>query len=408
MDASPKMAERVVIIGNGMAGVRTLEEILARAPGRFDITVFGAEQHPAYNRIMLSSVLAGEKHFPDIVTHPADWYSSRGVDLRLGEKVIAVDCAARRVIAAGGECIAYDRLILATGSHPVMPPLAGSDLPGVVSFRDAVDVERMVAAAGRGGRAVVIGGGLLGLEAASGLRARFMQVTVVHLNSHLMERQLDAEAAGLLRRALEQRGIGIVTDAETQAILGADRVTGVRLKSGQDLPADLVVMAIGVRPNADIARAAGLHVERGIVVDDHMRSSDPNIFAVGECVQHRGACHGLVAPLYDMAAVLAGTLAGDANGYVPAATATRLKVTGIELFSAGDFASAEGREDIVLRDHGRNVYRRLVLQDDRLIGAVLYGDTADGAFFFDLIQSGADTASFRDALIFGPAMPAAA
>jgi nitrite reductase (NADH) large subunit len=402
------VSERLVIVGNGMAGTRVLEEMLARAPGRFDITVFGAEPHPAYNRIMLSPVLAGERQFADIVIHPPEWYAAHGVDLRLGAAAIAIEPSPRRIVTAGGDEISYDKLILATGSHPIMPPLPGVHLPGVVSFRDAFDVERMVEAAGSGRRAVVIGGGLLGLEAANGLRARGMQVTVVHLMAHLMERQLDAEAANMLRRELERRGIDIVTGAETQAILGTDRATGVRLKSGLEIPADLMVMAIGVRPNADVARAAGLVVERGIVVDDRMRTSDPDIFAVGECVQHRGACYGLVAPLYDMAAALAATLAGGEGSYSPTATATRLKVTGIDLFSAGDFASADDREDIVLRDPGRGVYRRLVLQDDRLIGAVLYGDTADGAFFFELIQSGSDTAPFRDTLIFGPALRAAA
>jgi nitrite reductase (NADH) large subunit len=249
---------------------------------------------------------------------------------------------------------------------------------------------------------------LLGLEAANGLMTRGMKVTVIHLMPGLMERQLDDEAGRMLRRELEGRGIEVITGAVTEAILGIDRVTGVKLKFGPEIEADLVVMAVGVRPNADLARSAGLVVDRGVIVDDEMRTSDPDIFAVGECVQHRGACYGLVAPLYDMAAVLAGTLAGAGGSYVPAATATRLKVTGIDLFSAGDFAPAEGREDVVLRDPGRGVYRRLVLKDDRLIGAVLYGDTADGAFFFDLIQSGADTAPIRDTLIFGPALCAAA
>ncbi len=400
--------ERLVVVGNGMAGIRAVEEVLARAPGGFDITVFGAEPHFAYNRIMLSPVLAGEKSFDDIVSHGADWYAKAGVDLRRSVPVSGIDADAREVVTGAGERTFYDKLILATGSHPVMLPLPGADLDGVVSFRDAFDVDRMVVAAGRGGRAVVIGGGLLGLEAANGLMARGMKVTVIHLMPGLMERQLDDEAGRMLRHELEGRGIEVVTGAVTEAILGTDRVTGVKLKFGPEIEADLVVMAVGVRPNADLARASGLVVDRGVVVDDEMRTSDRHIFAVGECVQHRGACYGLVAPLYDMAAVLAGTLAGQRAAYVPAATATRLKVTGIDLFSAGDFAPAEDREDIVLRDPGRGVYRRLVLRNDRLIGAVLYGDTVDGAFFFDLIQSGTDTAPIRDTLIFGPALCAAA
>lgn len=402
------MKERLVVIGNGMAGIRAVEEVLARAPGRFDITVFGAEPHFAYNRIMLSPVLAGEKSFDQIVSHDADWYAEAGVELRRSAPVAGMNATTREVVTGAGERISYDKLILATGSHPVMLPLPGAHLEGVVSFRDAFDVDRMVEAAGRGGRAVVIGGGLLGLEAANGLMARGMKVTVIHLMPGLMERQLDDEAGRMLRRELEGRGIEVITGAVTEAILGTGRVTGVKLKFGPEIEADLVVMAVGVRPNADLARMAGLVVDRGVVVDDEMRTSDSNIFAVGECVQHRGACYGLVAPLYDMAAVLAGTLVGEGGSYVPAATATRLKVTGIDLFSAGDFAPAEDREDVVLRDPGRGVYRRLVLKHDRLIGAVLYGDTADGAFFFDLIQSGADTAPIRDTLIFGPALCAAA
>jgi nitrite reductase (NADH) large subunit len=269
-------------------------------------------------------------------------------------------------------------------------------------------VDAMLAAARPGGRAVVIGGGLLGLEAASGLLRHGMDVTVLHLMPHLMERQLDAEAAGLLRAEMERRGIHIATEAMTEAVTGEGRATGVRLADGRVLPADLVVMAVGVKPNVDLARAAGIMTGRGVIVDDHMRTSDPSIFAVGECVEHGGVCHGLVAPLYDMAAVLADTLAGGASAYLPKATATRLKVTGVDLFSAGDFAPADDRDDIVLRDPARGVYRRLVVRDNCLIGAVLYGDTGDGSFFFDLIASGADISRQRDDLIFGPLLCAAA
>jgi nitrite reductase (NADH) large subunit len=292
-------------------------------------------------------------------------------------------------------------LILAAGSHPVMLPLPGWTLPGVVSFRDAADVVRMLDAAKPGRTAVVIGGGLLGLEAANGLLMRGMNVTVVHLMPHLMERQLDGEAAALLQRELARRGISVITGAETEAVLGRNKVSGVRLKDGRKIPADLVVMAVGVRPNSDLAHASGLAVARGVVVDDAMRTSDPHIFAVGECVEHRGLCYGLVAPLYDMAKVLADNLCGGTNAYSSVVTATRLKVTGVDLFSAGDFLGGENCEDLVLRDPGRGVYRRLVLKDDRLVGAVLYGDTADGAWFFDLLQSGVDTTRIRDGLIFG-------
>jgi nitrite reductase (NADH) large subunit len=397
-----------VVVGNGMAGIRTVEDVLRRAPGRFRITVIGAEPHTAYNRIMLSPVLAGEKRFADIITHGRDWYAANGVELRTGTCVTGVDRDAKTLCLGDSEALDYDRLVLATGSHAVVLPVAGRDLPGVVAFRDAADVDAMMAAARPGARAIVIGGGLLGLEAANGLLQRGMQVSVLHLMPHLMERQLDTEAAGLLRAELERRGIAVLTSAATEEIVGTGRAEGVRLADGRVLAVDLVVMAVGVRPNADLARAAGLHVGRGVIVDDHMQTSDPSIFAVGECVEHAGACYGLVAPLYDMAAVLADTLAGTRRAYLPAATATRLKVTGIDLFSAGDFAPGENREEVVLRDPARGVYRRLVLGNDRLIGVVLYGDTMDGNFFFDLIGSGADISRQRDDLIFGPLLCAAA
>ncbi|MDX6805866.1 NAD(P)/FAD-dependent oxidoreductase [Terrihabitans rhizophilus] len=406
--ASAGPAEHLVVVGNGMAGIRTVEDVLRRAPGRFRITVIGAEPHAAYNRVMLSPVLAGEKRFADIISHGREWYAANGVQLRTGTPVTGVDRDAKTLCLGDSETLDYDRLVLATGSHAVVLPVPGRDLPGVIAFRDAADVDAMLAAARPGARAVVIGGGLLGLEAANGLLQRGMAVTVLHLMPHLMERQLDAEAASLLRAELEGRGIAVLTSAVTEDIFGAGRAEGVRLADGRVLAADLVVMAVGVRPNADLARAAGLDVGRGVIVDDHMQTSDPSILAVGECVEHAGACYGLVAPLYDMAAVLADTLAGTKRAYLPAATATRLKVTGIDLFSAGDFAPGADREEVVLRDPARGVYRRLVLRDDRLVGAVLYGDTMDGNFFFDLIASGADISRQRDDLIFGPLLCAAA
>ena len=398
------MSERLLVVGNGMAGIRAVEDVLARAPGRYHITMFGAEPHTAYSRIMLSPVLAGEKCFDEIISHDRAWYAANGVTLHSGVAVTAIHPGARILVTDDGRSLAYDKLILATGSHPVVLPVPGHDLPGVVSFRDAQDVEAMLNAARRGRNAVVIGGGLLGLEAAYGLMKRGMKVTIVHLMADLMERQLDREASSLVRREIEGRGIRVLCSAQTESIVGARRVRAVKLKDGTELPADVVVMAVGVRPNADIARAAGLSVGRGVVVDDGMRTSDTHIFAVGECAEHAGVCHGLVAPLYDMAKVLADNLCGHAGAYRPAATATRLKVTGVDLFSAGNFTGGEGYEDIVLRDPDRGIYRRLVLKDDRLAGAVLYGDTADGAFFFDLIQSGTDTAPIRDMLIFGPAL----
>jgi nitrite reductase (NADH) large subunit len=398
------MKERLIVVGNGMAGVRAVEELLARAPDRYAVTVFGSEPHPTYNRIMLSPVLAGEKSFEDIVTHDRAWYAGTGIALHTGATVVGLDPAGKRVDTADGRSFAYDKLLLATGSHPFIVSVPGKDLPGVVTFRDMADVDAMLGACGTGKRAVVVGGGLLGLEAANGLMSRGMTVTVVHLMPTVMERQLDESAGYLLKRELESRGLAVLTEANTEAIVGDGKVEAVRLKDGRGIPADIVVMAVGIRPNADLARAAGLAVERGVIVDDRMVTSDPDILAVGECVQHRGQTYGLVAPLYEMAKVAADTLAGRESIYVPSVTSTKLKVTGIDLFSAGDFAGGTQCEDIVFRDAARGVYKRVVLKDNRVAGAVLYGDTADGAWFFQLMRESADVSDRRDTLIFGPAL----
>ncbi|WP_420381031.1 nitrite reductase large subunit NirB [Novosphingobium sp.] len=397
-------ARRLVVIGNGMAGCRAVEDILARDPGLFTVTIFGAEPRVNYNRIMLSPVLSGEKSFDEIVINPAAWYADNAITLVSGDPVAAIDRTARTVTSASGRVEPYDRLLIATGSEPFIIPVPGKDLSGVVTFRDLDDVDRMLAAADIGGHAVVIGGGLLGLEAAHGLSLRGMTVTVIHLMPTLMERQLDEAAGYLLRTELERRGQTILTGADTAEILGAGgRVTGVRLKDGRELPAEIVVMAVGIRPSTALARAAGIETERGIVVDDHMVTSDPAIWAVGECVQHRGACYGLVAPLWDMCRSLADAATGTPSGFAGAATATRLKVSGIDLFSAGDFSGGDGCEDIVMRDAARGLYKRVVVQDGRLVGAVLYGDTSDGNWYFDLLKRGEDVREIRDALIFGQA-----
>ena len=408
--------QRLVVIGNGMAPGRTLEHLFETAPDAYAVTIFNAEPRVNYDRIMLSPVLAGDKAYEDIVIHDEAWYRARGIALNAGNPVVAIDRQARTVTAADGTIAPYDRLLIATGSSPIVIPVPGRDLPGVICYRDLDDVEAMLAAARGGGRAVVIGGGLLGLEAAAGLQRRGMAVTVLHLMPTLMERQLDPAAGYLLQRAVEERGIEVRTGADTEAILGDDRVEAVLLKDGMEIPADLVVMAVGIRPSTALAKQAGLAVSRGIVVDDAMATSDPAILAVGECVEHRGTCYGLVAPLYEMARVAAARLAGDDTArYAGSLTSTKLKVTGIDLFSAGDFAEGEDREEIVLRDAAAGVYRRLVLQDDRIVGVVLYGDTGDGAWFFDLMKRGADVAEMRDTLIFGqgyaggaPADPTAA
>lgn len=396
------MAERLVVIGNGMAAGRALEELFARAPGLYDVTVFGAEPRVNYNRIMLSPVLSGEAAYEDILIHDEAWYAHHGVSLHRGREIAAIDRQNRRVVARDGTVAEYDRLLIATGSLPVIVPLPGNDLPGVHVYRDLDNVEAMVEASRLGGRAVVIGGGLLGLEAAAGLAARGMAVTVVHLMPTLMERQLDPAAGALLRRAVEARGIEVRCCASTTAIIGQDRAEAVRLADGSEIPADLVVMAVGIRPNIALAQTAGLAVKRGVLVDDAMATSDPAVLAVGECVEHRGACYGLVAPLYEMASVAAARLAGDDRAlYEGSVTATKLKVTGIELFSAGEFAEGVERDEIVLRDEAHGSYRRLVLRNDRLVGAVLYGDTSDGAWFFDLVRAQTDIAPLRETLIFG-------
>ena len=395
------MAEKLVIIGAGMASGRMLEHLFEADPGRYDVTLFGAEPRGNYNRIMLSPVLAGEKRYEEIVTHDADWYAANNVRCRFGQTVTKIDRAAKTVFADGVET-PYDRLVIATGSAPFILPIAGRDLPGVRAFRDLDDVDAMVAMAEKpDAKAVVIGGGLLGLEAAAALRGRGMEVVVLHLSGHLMERQLDAAAGYLLRRELEGRGIKIHCKAQTKAILGTDRVEAVALDDGTIYPADLVVMAAGIRPETRLATDAGIEINRGIVVDDAMVTSDPDILALGECVEHRGAVYGLVAPLYDMAKVAARTLTGTTAAFKPVQTATQLKVTGVKLYSAGDFAEADDREEIVLRDATAGVYKRVVLKDNRVLGAVLYGDTADGSWFFDLLKRGTDIAPMRDTLIYG-------
>jgi len=399
------MKPSLVVVGNGMAGMRTVEELLALDAGMYDITVFGAEPRTNYNRILLSPVLAGEKTADQIVLHPRSWYADHGITLHAGDPVLAIDRQRRIVRSRSGLEVRYDRLLLATGSQPFIVPVPGAALPGVVGFRDLDDVEQMLAAARRGGHAVVIGGGLLGLEAANGLQRRGMTVTVVHLAAGLLNQQLDGAASLLLKAALEGRGLRILLGAQTAAILGADKVQGIRFADGAELAADLVVMAAGVRPNVALARAAGLHVERAIVVDDTLQSFDPRVYAVGECVQHRKATFGLVAPIWDQARVCAAHLAGLGHRrYVQQATATKLKVTGIDLYSAGDIVGGPGTEDVVLRDRRAGVYKRLVLAGSRLSGAVLYGDVSDGAWYFDLIQRGADVSALRERLLFGPAL----
>ncbi|MGO9742660.1 MAG: nitrite reductase large subunit NirB [Roseiarcus sp.] len=400
---TPKKLE-LVVIGNGMAGMRTIETLLERAPGLYDITVFGAEPYGNYNRILLSPVLAGEKTVDDIILNAESWYEEHDVRLRKGETIDMIDRRTCEVVTENGARTPYDRLLIATGSNPIILPVPGADLPGVVTFREIRDVNVMLEAASTRRNAVVIGGGLLGLEAANGLMKRGMNVTVVHLVDTLMERQLDSVAGGMLRQTLEARGMRFKMPAQTQAIVGEDRVTGVRFADGDEIAADLVVMAVGIRPNIGLAKKAKIYCERGIVVSDTMQTYDGRIYAVGECVQHRRQTYGLVAPLFDQAKVCANHLAmkGFAR-YEGSSVSTKLKVTGIDLFSAGDFTGGNGADEIVLHDAGAGIYKRLVLRDNRLVGAVLYGDTGDGAWYFQQMREGVDVSTMRDRLMFGEA-----
>ncbi|MCR4298004.1 MAG: nitrite reductase large subunit NirB [Gallionella sp.] len=395
---------RLVVIGNGMAGIRALEELLKLAPDMYDITVFGAEPHGNYNRILLSPVLAGEMTIKDIMLNDVDWYAQNGITLHLNKTVTQIDRVRRKVIAADGTEADYDRLLLATGSNPVMLPVPGKELPGVIAYRDIKDTGEMIEAASHYRHAVVIGGGLLGLEAANGLKLRGMDVTVAHLMPWLMERQLDKTAAQMLQASLEAKGLKFKLEKQTAELIAGEsgRVSAIRFKDGETLPADLVVMAVGIRPNTGLAEAAGLHCDRGVVVNDTMQTYDPRIYAVGECVSHRGISYGLVAPLFEQAKVCANHLAQfGISRYTGSVTSTKLKVTGIDLFSAGDFIGGADAEEIVLSDPAAGVYKKLVIKDDKIAGGVLYGDTTDGSWYFQLLRNGQNIRELRNHLMFG-------
>ena len=396
---------KLVMIGNGMAGVRTLEELLKVAPDLYDITVFGAEPHPNYNRILLSPVLAGEQTLDEIVLNSWEWYTENHITLHAGKKVVEVDRVNRIVRAEDGTEAQYDRLLMCTGSNAFILPIPGKDLKGVIAYRDIADTNEMIDTATKYKNAVVIGGGLLGLEAANGLMLRGMNVTVVHVNQWLMERQLDNVAGKLLQKSLEERGLKFLLGAQTQELVGGEdgRVKAIRFKDGLEVPTDLVVMAVGIRPNTGLAASMRLHIDRGIVVNDTMQTvTDARIYSVGECAAHRGIAYGLVAPLFEQAKVAANHLAQFGIGrYLGSLTSTKLKVTGIDLFSAGQFQGGEGTEEIVMSDPFGGVYKKLVLRDDKLIGACLYGDTVDGSFYFKLLRDGRSVADIRDKLMFG-------
>lgn len=395
---------KLVMVGNGMAGVRTLEELLKLTPDMYDITVFGAEPHPNYNRILLSPVLAGEQNFDDIILNPLDWYADNGITLHTGRKIVEIDRRNCKVIADDGTEAEYDRLLLATGSNPFMLPIPGNDLEGVIGYRDIADTQQMMDTAKTHKHAVVIGGGLLGLEAANGLMLRGMDVTVVHIGEWLMERQLDRTAGELLQQSLEERGLKFLLPQFTSELVddGQGRVKTVRFKDGTEVPADLVVMAAGIRPNTELAESAGLACNRGILVSDTLQTFDPKIYAIGECASHRGIAYGLVAPLFEQAKVCANHLAMLGYGrYEGSVTSTKLKVTGVDLFSAGDFMGDEDSEQITLSDPIGGVYKKLVIRDNVLVGACMYGDTADGGWYFRMIKNNQNVSEIRDHLMFG-------
>jgi len=411
--SDPMKKMKLVMVGNGMAGVRTIEELLKIAPDLYDITVFGAEPHPNYNRIMLSPVLAGEQTVDEIVLNSWAWYADNRIALHAGKKVVEVDRVKRIVRAVDAQGAAteapYDRLLVCTGSNPFMLPVPGNDLQGVIAYRDIADTGYMIETARTHRNAVVIGGGLLGLEAANGLMLRGMNVTVVHVMPWLMERQLDDVAGKLLQKSLEDRGLKFMMGAQTQDMVGdsddgkGGRVKAIRFKDGTEVAADLVVMAVGIRPNVELAEKMRLHCNRGIVVTDTMQTvTDARIYSVGECAAHRGIAYGLVAPLFEQAKVAANHLAQFGIGrYLGSLTSTKLKVTGIDLFSAGEFMGGEGTEEIVMSDPFGGVYKKLVIRNDRLVGACLYGDTADGSWYFRLLREGRDVHAIRDRLMFG-------
>ena len=413
MKLPPLKKQKLVMVGNGMAGVRTLEELLKIAPDLYEITVFGAEPHPNYNRILLSPVLAGEQTLEEIVLNPFSWYAENHITLHAGKTVTEVDRVKRivRATADDGSVIeaAYDRLLMCTGSNPFILPVPGKDLEGVIAYRDIADTKAMIDAASKFKHAVVIGGGLLGLEAANGLMLRGMTVTVVHVMPTLMERQLDSVAGDLLRKSLEARGLHFLMSAQTQELVGSEdagrsgRVKSIKFKDGSEVAADLVVMAVGIRPNTALASRMRLHVDKGIVVTDTLQTvTDARIYSVGECAAHRGIAYGLVAPLFEQGKVAANHLAMFGIGrYEGSLTSTKLKVTGIDLFSAGNFLGGENTEDIVMSDPAGGIYKKLVIQGDKLVGACLYGDTVDGSWYFKLLRDGRSVADIRDKLMFG-------
>jgi nitrite reductase [NAD(P)H] large subunit len=404
------VSEPLVVVGNGMAAARLVDELAKVALGRYAIAVVGDEPRLAYNRVLLSSVLAGETQSHDIELKPAEWWRDRGVTLKYGCRATEIDVGRRELKIANEESIAFSRLVLATGSTALRLNLPGAELSGVYTFRDTRDVDLLLALAAARKRVVVVGGGLLGLEAAYGLAKAGSPVTLIHLMDRLMERQLDASAGALLKSLVEPKDIKILLNANTARIHGSTRVEGVELTDGRMLEADAVIFAAGIRPNTTLAKEAGIPVNRGVVVDDHLQTGAEDIFALGECAEHRGVCYGLVEPAYEQAKVLARHLAGGTTAYAGSVVSTNLKVSGVSVFSAGDFQGAEGSETIVLNDVKHGTYRKLVIAEGRLTGAVLVGDTTDALWYLELIRGREKVAPIRSGMMFGRglALPAKA
>lgn len=395
------MKQKLILIGSGMVGARFIERLLHEAPDKYDIRVFNKEPIGGYNRIMLSPVLSGEKSLPEIMTHDHDWFEERNVHLQVSTEIVAVDQQAKTVTTDLGAVYSYDTLVIATGSKPFVIPVPGADLPGVVTFRDTRDVNIMLEASAKHLKAVVIGGGLLGLEAANGLMIRGMDVTVIHRGDVLMNMQMDSVSGGLLQKSLEDKGMKFAMSANTAEILGETVVTGVKLADGQIIPADLVVMAVGIRPNVGVGKKLGLEINHGIIVNDQLETSAECIYALGECVEHRGLLYGLVAPLYEQAQVLAETLAGKPSAYQGSFISTKLKVTGISLFSAGEFEDSADSESLVYQDLSQNIYRKVVLKNNKIQGAVMFGDVTGSNWIFDNLVEQNDMSAYRDTLVFG-------
>ncbi|WP_172252441.1 nitrite reductase large subunit NirB [Saccharibacillus deserti] len=382
--------EQLVVIGNGMAGINTLEQIL-KLTDRFEITVFGSEPYPNYNRIMLSYVLEGSKSLEDIVLNDWSWYKENGITLHTGTTVTHIDTAGKTVLTDTGLTRSYDKLLIATGSNSLMLPIPGSEREGVVGFRDIADCDQMLDAAKQYKKAAVIGGGLLGLEAAKGLVGLGMDVTVVHLMDDLMERQLDSQASAMLKTELERRGIKFAMGKSTAEMQGDHRVRKLVFTDGEEIEAEFVVMAVGIRPNKQIGEVSGIETNRGILVDDFMRTSAPDVYSVGECAEHRGMCYGLVAPLFEQGSVLAKHICGiETEGYNGSITSTKLKISGVDVFSAGEFIEGPRHTVIAAKDEWKRTYKKILLDQGKIVGAVLFGDVTESASLQKYVREAAE------------------